>query len=425
MMTNDEFLTMHEDEKTQLQLERLQSTLNRAYRNVPFHKKRFKELGIDLSEIESLTDLARLPFMDRQDISENYPYNLFAVPLRDIVRIHTSPGTTQNPTVSGYTPQDLSSWQTILARALKISGITPHDILQITLNPGLANWGRDYKYGAEALGASVIPNTPLSLEKKLMVLRDYKTSALISTPASALQLATHIPKKQITTSAFDLKTIILVGESIDKTERKAMEDALNVKIWCHYGLSEVPGPAIAFECEVHEGLHMNEDYFLPEIVDPASGKALPDNQYGELVLTTLATRAFPLIRFRTGDRAKMIKQTCSCGRGLRRIEWRGERTDDLINIDGVKIHKKQIQRSIQAALEFPPEFPPEFPIDTAKFHVKHRDEKKYLEVWIPVNEHIFSDEIKGLEALIQIAENNLYKNIGIPISIRLKEQRTF
>jgi len=414
-MRNDDFLTMNPDERKQLQLERLQSTLNRAYRNVPFHKKRFKELDIDLSEIEKVTDLARLPFMKRQDIGENYPYNLFAVPLRDIVRIHTSPGTTQNPTVSGYTPQDLSSWQAVLARALKISGVTPYDILQITLNPGLENWGRDYKYGAEALGASVIPNTPLSLEKKLMVLRDYKTSALISTPASALQLSAYVRKKEINTSAFDLKTIILVGESIGQTDRKTLEESLNVIVWRHYGLSEVPGPAIAFECEIHKGLHVNEDYFLPEIVDPATGKVMPDNQDGELVLTTLTTRAFPLIRFRTGDRAKIINQSCSCGRQLRRIEWAGERTDDLINIDGVKVHQRQIQLNIQSALGFP--------LDTAKFYVKHRDEKKYLEVWIPVNEHIFSDEIKELEALIQVAENNLFKNIGIPVSIRLKEQR--
>lgn len=414
MMINNDFSHMQPEEKNQLQLERLQSTLNRAYRNVPFHKKRFKEMGIDLSRIENLSDLSRLPFMERQNISENYPYNLFAVPLRDIVRIHTAPGTTHKPTVSGYTAQDLSNWQSILARALQASDVTAHDILQITLNPGLANWGRDYKYGAEAIEASVIPHTPMSIEKKLMVLRDYKTSVLITTPSSALQLANYVRKNEINTNIFELKTLILTGEAIDEDDRRSLEQNLHVTAWAHYGLSEVPGPAIAFECDAHKGLHINEDHFLPEIVDPETGNVLPEDQFGELVLTTLTTRAFPLIRFRTGDKAKIIKTDCSCGKKLCRIDWRGERTDDLINIDGVKVHIKQIQLSIQTLLDLPS--------DASKFYIKKQAEKKYIEVWIPVNDAIFSDEIKGLEALIQRAEKNLLENIGIPIAIRLKEK---
>ncbi len=414
MMINDDFIRMNSEEKNQLQLERLQSTLNRAYRNVPFHKKRFKEMGIDLSQIENLSDIARLPFMERQNISENYPYNLFAVPLRDIVRIHTAPGTTHSPTVSGYTPQDLSNWQSILARALQASDVTAHDILQITLNPGLANWGRDYKNGAEAIEASVIPHTPMSIEKKLMVLRDYKPSVLITTPSSALQLANYVRKNEINTNAFGLKTLILIGEAIAIDDRRSLEQDLHVNAWTHYGLSEVPGPAIAFECDAHEGLHINEDHFLPEIIDPETGKALPEGRFGELVLTTLTTRAFPLIRFKTGDKARIINVPCPCGRTLCRIEWLGDRTDDLINIDGVKVHKKQIQLSIQSLLDLPS--------DAAKFLIKKRDEKKYIEVWIPVNDAIFSDEIKELEALIQNAEKNLLENIGIPVAIRLKEK---
>jgi len=416
MMTNDDFITMSPEEQNQLQLERLQSTLNRAYRNVPFHKKRFKEMGIDLSQIENLSDIALLPFMERRNISENYPYNLFAVPLRDIVRIHTAPGTTHNPTVSGYTPQDLSNWQSILARTLQAAGVTAHDILQITLNPGLSNWGRDYKYAAEAIEASVIPHTPMAIEKKLMVLRDYKTSVLITTPSSALQLADYVRKNEININVFELKTLILTGEAIAGDDRRMLEETLHVTTWSHYGLSEVPGPAIAFECSAHEGLHINEDHFLPEIIDPDTGNVLPEGDVGELVLTTLTTRAFPLIRFKTGDQAKIIKTPCSCGRKLCRIDWQGDRADDLINIDGIKVHKKQIQRSIQTLLDLPS--------DASKFYIKKRDGKKYIEVWIPVNDAIFSDEIKGLELLIQNAENNLLENIGIPVAIRLKEKNT-
>jgi len=416
MMTNDDFITLSPEEQNQLQLERLQSTLNRAYRNVPFHKQRFKEMDIDLSQIENLSDICRLPFMERRNISENYPYNLFAVPLRDIVRIHTAPGTTHNPTVSGYTPQDLSHWQSILARALQASGVTAHDILQITLNPGLSNWGRDYKHGAEAIEASVIPHTPMAIEKKLMVLRDYKTSVLITTPSLALQLANYVQKNELNTNIFELKTLIIVGEAINTDDRRLLEETLHVNIWSHYGLSEVPGPAIAFECEAHQGLHINEDHFLSEIVDHETGKVVPEGDFGELVLTTLTTRAFPLIRFKTGDRARITKTQCSCGRKLCRIDWLGDRTDDLINIDGVKVHKKQIQLTIQAMLDLPS--------DASKFFIRKRDEKKYIEIWIPVNDAIFSDEIKGLELLIQNAENNLLENIGIPVAIRLKEKNT-
>ncbi|MFZ2631916.1 MAG: phenylacetate--CoA ligase family protein [Desulfosalsimonadaceae bacterium] len=415
MTIKDEFLSMTMEEKIQLQLERLQSTLNRAYRNVPFHKKRFKDMGIDISEVNRLSDLARLPFMERHHISDNYPYDLFAVPLRDIVRIHTAPGTTQKPTVSGYTPQDLSIWQTILTRALLASKITPHDILQITLNPGLANWGRDYKSGAEAIEASVIPHTPMSVEKKVMVLMDYRTSVLITTPASARQLADYVRKEEINTTAMGLKTLILVGEAADPETRGLLEERLGVTVWTHYGLSEVPGPAIAFECETHEGLHVNEDHFLPEIVDPVSGEVLPEDRFGELVLTTLTTRAFPLIRFKTGDRARIIRETCSCGRQLRRIEWTGERVDDLLNIDGVKIHTRQMQVAIESLLGFSSDAP--------AFHVRKTDGRQYIEVFIPVNDTIFSDEIKELEALIHRAETNLLENIGIPVVIRLKENR--
>ena len=416
MTTKDEFPFITGQEKTQIQLERLQSTLNRAYRNVPFHKKRFKDMGIDISDVSLLSDLARLPFMERHHISDNYPYDLFAVPLRDIVRIHTAPGTAQNPTVSGYTPQDLSAWQSILTRALLASNITPHDILQIILNPGLANWGRDYKSGAEAIEASVIPYTPMSIEKKIMVLMNYRTSVLVSTPDSARQLAAYACDRGVNTTALELKSLILAGEAVDPETRRLLEAQLGVKVWSHYGLSEVPGPAIAFECETHEGLHVNEDHFFPEIVDPVSGDALPDDRFGELVLTTLTTRAFPLIRFRTGDRARIIPETCACGSQLRRIEWAGDRLDDLFNIDGVKIHTRQIELAIASLLGFS--------LDTPAFHVRRIDERQYIEVFIPVNELIFSDEIKELEALIHRAETNLLENIGIPVVIRLKENRT-
>ncbi len=414
MKTENDYESMPQEEKNQLQLERLQSTINRAFRHVPFHQKRISEAGADPSVIQSLNDISRLPFMKRKHLSEHYPYDLFAVPLRDIVRIHTAPGTTRNPTVSGYTPQDLNIWQHILARALRAAEVTPHDILQITLPPGLANWGRDYKRGAELIEASVIPNIPLSIEKRVMVLRDYRTTVLVTTPSLAMELASHIKTRGISTSSLKLGTMIIAGDQIQPEDRSFLEEALGVKVWLHYGLSEVPGPAVAFECLDHKGLHVNEDHFLAEIINPDDESPLPEGEPGELVLTTLTTRAFPLIRFRTGDRARFYKEPCSCGRSIRKIEWIGQRSDELINIDGVNVHGRLVISNLEAAVG-----PLPLPVS---FTVQQENRKKYLELCLPVTDEVFSDEIKEMEKLIYHAEQRLRENLGVPVKIRLRER---
>ncbi len=402
---------MNPEERAQFQLERLQSTLNRAYKNVPFHRNR-------QNQIESIEDFSTLPFMERKHLGQNYPYGLFAVPLRDIVRIHTAPGTTLNPTVSGYTRQDLQLWRDMVSTALIASKVTANDILQINLDPGLANWGRDYKDGAETIGAGVIPNTPLSLEKQLMVLKDYKTSVMITTPSSASQLADYILfKENINPRELNLKTLIMTGEPVDSKFRNFLQEQLHLTTWLHYGLSEVPGPAIAFECDAHNGLHVNEDHFLPEIVDPETGELLPKGEVGELILTTLTTRAFPLIRFKTGDRARFLKDPCICGSSFIRIEWFDERTDDMLNIRGVKVNQGLILLQIEHALGFAP--------TNCHFFKKRHEAKNYLEVWLSVDDRLFSDEIKMLEKLMKSVEDRLQENIGVPVIIKLKEKRSF
>ncbi|MBW2567772.1 MAG: AMP-binding protein [Deltaproteobacteria bacterium] len=410
------------EERAQIQLERLQSTLNRAYRNVPFHRNRKNRKGqiidIDRFQVESIKDLSYLPFMERKHLGEYYPYGLFAVPLRDIVRIHTAPGTTLNPTVSGYTRHDLLAWKEMVSTALIASKVTAHDILQINLNSGLANWGRDYKDGAESIEAGVIPNTHLSIEKQLKVLKDYKTSVLITTPAFASQLAGYIKTEtDLNFAGLNLKTLILVGEPTGMESRSFLEEQLHATTWLHYGLSEVPGPAIAFECEKHGGLHVNEDNFIPEIVDVETGELLPEGETGELILTALTMRAFPLIRFKTGDRARFIQDTCNCGCPFKRIEWLEKRTDDMFLINGVKVHQKLILLHIEDALGFVPA--------RYCFFKSRQDAKNYLEVWIAVDDTLFSDEIKALEKLMKIIEDKLHENIGVPVSIKLKEKRSF
>ena len=401
------------EERGQVVLERLQSTLNRAYRNVPFHQHRLQKAGIDPSDIQSLADVQRLPFTTRQHLSDNYPYGLFAVPLRDIVRIHTAPGTGSSPTVSGYTRQDLHIWESMVATALKSSGVTPDDILQISLDPGLDTWGRDYKSGAEYLGASVIPNTLLSVKKQLMVMRDYKPSVLVTTLSYAQQLAAHLDESELDPADFNLRTLILVGEPATADQRDFLENKLQVRTWLHFGLSEVPGPALAYECDNRSCLHVNDDHFLPEIIDPQTGTALPMGEAGELVLTTLTTRAYPLIRFRTGDMARILPGVCDCDCRLMRIEWQPERSDRLIRIRGVKVHEQQVLSGIQTALDAPP---PHY----CFFEQRYRD-KKYLEIWIAVDDELFSDEIKMLERRLKRVRDQVQEDTGVPVIVRLKE----
>jgi phenylacetate-CoA ligase len=405
------------EDRAQRQLERLQSTLNRAFGSVPFHRERLRRNGTDPARVETVADLAAMPFMTRRHLGENYPYGLFAVPLRDIVRIHTAPGTTLNPSVSGYTARDLRQWTAMVAKSLSAAGVGADDILQISLDPGLSDWGRDYKLGAEALEASVIPNSLLSLEKQLMVLRDYRTTALVTTPSYAALIAEHIHDAGIGTDQLALRTLILVGEPVTSSARRHLEQHLNVATWVHYGLSEVPGPALAYECRHHEGLHIHEDHFMVEIVDPDTGGPVAGEDEGELVLTSLTASAMPLIRFRTGDRARHLSAPCPCGAPEGRISWCTGRSDELLILRGVNIDRGQVVAQIGAALGFCP--------DRHRVFVNTGESRHVLEVWIGVDDRIFSDEIKMLEKRMADIGRRLYESLGVPVTVRLKERDTF
>lgn len=403
------------EEKEQLKLERLQSTLNRAFKNVPFHRNRFLERQLSPQDIVSLNDIEKLPFMDRAHLATHYPYGLFAVPLRDIVRIHTAPGTGDRPSISGYTKADLLIWKKLVARSLEAAGVTEMDIVQIHLPPGLANWGRDYKNGGETVGASVIPNSPLSLSKTLMVLRDYKTSTLVTTLAFAEQLMDHMFDQEHNPNELNLKRIILVGEPVARDIAKNIEDRLHVDVWLNYGLSEIPGPAIAHECESHCGLHINDDHILPEIIDPVTGNPLRPGEKGELVLTTLSARAFPLIRFRTGDMAQFVTETCSCCSHLTKMIWHRERADNYIIISGIKVSLDQVKIDLKEALSIPS--------PDCKMEKIRQGGIEMLKISLVVDNQLFSDEIKDLERLMYRTEDILSERVGVPIKIRLMQKR--
>jgi phenylacetate-CoA ligase len=383
---------------------------------VKFYRGRFDRLGLKLDDIRSLNDLARLPCTTREDLSENYPYGLFAVPLRDIVRILSSPGTTERPLVVGYAAQDVKLWLELLARLYTAAGITREDIVQLILPPGLANWRRDLQAGAEYLGASVIPPASLNFAKELMVMRDYKTSVLVTTPPLARHLLTVKASMDLTPAELSLKQALLVASPLSRPVRQEIEAGFQVKITTAYGITEVMGPGLAFGCEADGGLHFSEDHFYPEIIDPETGVPVPAGVPGELVITTLSTMAFPLVRFRSGDRTLLLQEPCACGRTLVRLGEISGRTDPIFSVGGIKVHPAQVGALIREALGgHPPKF---------SYQVVSEKGLEILDIDLTVEELFFSDEIKALECLCRQARRYLQENLGIQARITLKELGT-
>ncbi|GFM36156.1 phenylacetate-coenzyme A ligase [Desulfovibrio psychrotolerans] len=327
----------------QLQLERLQATLSRVARSVPLYRRRFAEHGVDPDDFRSLEDLQRLPFTSKQDIRDNYPYGLFAVPLRDVVRLHSSSGTTGKPIVVGYTGNDLNSWAAMVARILVMGGLCRDDVVQIAFHYGMFTGGFGLHAGAERLGASVIPSSGGNARRQIMIMQDYRTTALCCTPSYALHLADTMEEMGVNPNALHLKRGLFGAEAWSEAMREEIQERLKITATDNYGISEVMGPGVAGECLVRQGLHVNEDHFLFEIVHPETGVPVPDGEVGELVITTLTKEAFPMVRFRTGDLTRMIAEPCSCGRSFRRIARVIGRTDDMLIIRGVNVFPLQVE----------------------------------------------------------------------------------
>ncbi len=413
-MRQPQFEAMNREELELLQLERLQSTLTRAWRQVKFYRRRFTEHGLKPEDIRELADLARLPCTTREDLSENYPYGLFAVPLRDIVRIVSSPGTTDKPLVVGYTSQDLKLGQELLARLYTAAGVTRDDIVQFILPPGLANWRRDLMAGAEYLGASVIPASSLNFAKELMVMRDYKTSVLVTTPSIARHLVSVMERLDLAPAELSLRRALLVAAPLPQTVRQELEQTLNLEIGRAYGITEVMGPGLAFSCEAQAGFHFNADHFYPEVVDPATGRPLPPGEEGELVITTLSTIAFPLVRFRSGDKTALNPEPCPCGRTLPRLTGILGRVDAICSVGGIKVHPDHLRTLLREALggHLPPH----------SWRVAEEDGLEVLEIDLVLDDTLFSDEVKALEGIGRRVRRHLQDHLGIMASISLKEK---
>lgn len=406
---------MERSELEQLQLERLQSTINRVTTHVPFYRKKFKEMGIDPEGFDSLADITSLPFTTKNDLRENYPYGLFAVPLRDIVRVHASSGTTGMATVVGYTRNDLQTWSSMVARILTAAGVTDEDVVQIAFGYGMFTGGFGLHYGAEKLGASVIPISSGNTKRQIQIMQDFRTTAMVCTPSYALVLADTMSKMDININAMPLKFGLFGGEPWSEEMRREIQDKLHIIATDNYGLSEVMGPGVAGECVERNGLHINEDHFYVEIIDPDTLEPMPMGEIGEVVVTTLTKEGFPVIRYRTRDLARLIDEPCDCGRTLRRMSRVIGRTDDMLIIKGVNVYPMQIESIL-------------FDIEGTEPHyqiiVERQGRLDRITVLVEVVESIFFDQMKQQRGLVDHIKKRLAAELGIGVDVKLVQEQT-
>jgi phenylacetate-CoA ligase len=407
--------SMNREELEQVQLERLQATLSRVHLNVPFYRKKFDELGVDPDEFRSLGDLKKLPFTTKNDLRESYPYGLFAVPLREVVRIHASSGTTGMSTVVGYTRNDIKTWSNLVARILTAGGLTKDDVVQIAFGYGLFTGGFGLHYGAERLGASVIPISSGNTRRQVKIMQDFKTTALICTPSYALLIADTISEMGLNINTLSLKYGLFGAEPWSEGMRQEIQQKLNVVATDNYGLSEVMGPGVAGECLERNGLHVNEDHFIVEVIDPNTLEPVPLGDTGELVITTLTKEAFPVIRFRTRDLTRLFAEPCPCGRKFMRMSRVMGRTDDMLIIRGVNVFPSQIEAVL-------------FDIEGTEPHYQIVIDRKgaldEVTVLVEVSEIIFFDEMKKQNQLIGLIKRTLASELGISVDVRLVEKKT-
>lgn len=407
--------TVSPDERARVQGQRLTSMVQRVYDNVLFYRDKLDRHGVKPGDIRGIDDLERLPFTTKEDFRDNYPFGMFAVPMEEVVRVHASSGTTGKPTVVGYTANDIALWSETCARTLMCGGGTPRDVVHIAYGYGLFTGGLGMHYGAERLGATVIPMSGGNTKRQVMLLEDFGATLLCCTPSYALQLMEAADAMGVKRSAWKLKAGFFGAEPWSDDMRRSIEQRLQVEAFDIYGLSEVIGPGVSSECTAHRGLHVFEDHFFPEVIDPATGDVLPDGVVGELVFTCFTKEALPVIRYRTRDLTKLDHAPCACGRTLVRMQRVTGRTDDMLIIRGVNVFPSQIE-SVLLRIE---ETEPHYLIIVDKSGVM--DE---LEIKVEVNAAVFSDEVKRLEQLQRRIAAEIHTVLGLSAKITLVEPRT-
>jgi phenylacetate-CoA ligase len=403
------------EELEQIQLERLEATLARVALHVPFYRKRFDEIGFDPDGFRSLADLRRLPFTTKDDLRAAHPYGLFAVPLRDVVRVHASSGTTGRATAVGYTRNDLRTWSDLVARNLVAGGVTKDDVVQIAFDYGLFTGAFGLHAGAERIGASVIPVSGEDAARQVAIMRDYRTTALVCTPSHALQLAEALLESGVPRSALALRYGLFGAEPWSESMRREIEEKLSLVATDNYGLSEVMGPGVAGECLERSGLHLAEDHFLVEVIDPATLEPVGPGETGELVVTTLTREAIPVIRYRTRDLTSLLPGTCPCGRTSRRMARVKGRTDDLLFVKGVKVFPSEIESVLFQVEGTEPHF--QIVLERKAGH----DEATLL---VEVSEESFFDEMKRQHELKDTIQRRLASELGVSVDVKLVGKKT-
>jgi len=412
---NKTYECMDREQLTKLQSERLVDTVRRVYHNVPYYRNLMQERGLMPEDIRGVEDLTKLPFTTKDDLRENYPYGLFAVPMSEIVRIHASSGTTGKPTVVGYTRQDIITWSELMARTLTCGGVTKDSVIQVAYGYGLFTGGLGVHYGAERIGASVIPISGGNTKRQVMLMRDFGTTVLACTPSYALHIAETIEEMGIERKDLKLKYGIFGAEPWSEALRAEIEEKLQITAIDIYGLSEVIGPGVASECLYKKGLHIFEDHFIPEIIDPNTGEVLPEGQEGELVFTTITKEGIPVIRYRTRDITSLNYEPCPCGRTHVRMNKVLGRTDDMIIIRGVNVFPSQIESILMEIGQTEPHY---------LLIVDRVNNLDTLEVWVEVSEKLFSDEVRKLEQLNKRITYEIQSTLGINARVKLVEPKT-
>ncbi len=408
-----DFLPREQLEK--VQLERLQAIVKRAYDNVALFRKRMEERNLSPSDIKSLKDISKLPFSVKADLRDTYPYGLFASPLKDIVRLHASSGTTGKPIVVAYTKEDMQVWTSVMVRTFAAAGLSNSDIVQNAFGYGLFTGGLGAHGGLEALGAAVIPISGGNTERQIMVLKDFGVTGICCTPSYFIHLLDKAEEAGISMKELPLKVGVFGAEPWTDAMRKRIELDAGIKAFDIYGLSEIIGPGVATECHAHSGLHVFEDHFYPEIINPETCEVLPDGEEGELVLSTLSKQAMPMLRYRTRDITVIEKGECPCGRTIRRIRRISRRSDDMIIIRGVNVFPSQIETALLAVEGTLPHY---------NIILTREQGLDNIEVDVEVTEELFSDKISGLEELRKKLSSAIEHIIGIRVKVKLVAPRT-
>ena len=415
MMWDETNEQMSRDQMRDIQSKLLIETVDKVYHNVPFYRKKMHALGIEPGDIRGVEDLHSLPFTTKKDLRDNYPYGLFAVPQNEIVRLHASSGTTGHPIVVGYTRKDITNWSEIVARCLYAYGVTKDDFVQVAYGYGLFTGGMGMHYGVEKIGATVIPISGGNTKKQIQIMKDFGSTVLACTPSYALYIAETMEEMGIRPSDLKLRVGIFGAEPWSEPMRHEIEQRLNIKAMDIYGLSEMTGPGVSFDCPVHNGLHINEDHFLPESIGRGTLESLPYGMEGELVFTTIQKEGIPLLRYRTGDLTVLHDQKCDCGRTLVRMEKCLGRTDDMLIIRGVNIFPTQVESVLLEMGLTAPHY---------LLFVDRVNNLNSLEVWVEVDESFFSDQVKKLQTMTHKIKANIESALGISISLKLVEPKT-